>query len=53
MKHLIPPSIPSDVKQDSNEQLKTPGYQFSASKESKHVTLENSSHSAMPLLVTL
>ena len=28
----------SDVKQDSNEQLKTPGYQFSASKESKHVT---------------
>ena len=45
-------SIPSDVKQDSNEQLKTPGYQFSASKESKHVTWENSSHSALPLLVT-
>ena len=31
-------SIPSDVKQDSNEQLKTPGYQFSAAKESQHVT---------------
>ena len=50
---MIPPSIPSNVKQDSNEQLKTPGYQFSVSKESKHVIWENSSHSATPLPVTL
>ena len=49
---MTPPSIPSDVKQDSNEQFKIPGYQFSASKESKHVTLENSSHSTMPLPAT-
>ena len=33
----MPPSIPSDIKQDSNEQLKTSGYQFSAAKESIHV----------------
>ena len=39
-------------KQDSNEQSKTPGYQFSVAKKSKHVTWKNSSRSAMPLLIT-
>ena len=29
LKHLFLPCMPSDVKQDSKEQFKTPGYQFS------------------------